>query len=269
MFNYLKTTIEPAFRMEEDDGGLPPSAVDLLDPIDESAGSEETETTESEETPTPAAGGFNFDYEKLAAAVKSGLPQPVAEQKQITAEEAAKLLNFWEPGDEWFQQFGNMETQKQAVLAMRDGLARQFVTIMQHMLQDHGTTLRGEFDPIRNYVTEQQVQQRETRFNTAYPQLANPALSPVIGAVINQLAQTGALKGKPEAEQFKAIAAGVEAVIKTQNPAFVLTKPAAKGGTKPGHAIPVTTPGGGGSGGGGRGGAQPTSTKTKAVSLLG
>lgn len=263
----LKTTIEPQFRMEEDDGGIS-AAVDLLDPIDESGGDGGGDPEPELASAPSATPAFNFDYDKLAASVASAV-QPRAAEKQITAEEAAKLLNFWEPGDDWFQQFDNLDTRRAAVVSMRDGLARQFVTIMQHMLQDHGQTIRGEFDPVRSFVLQQQGEQRAARFNTSYPQLANEAMSPIIDAVIGALVKDPAFKQKPEAEQFKAIAAGVEAVIKSQNPAFVLNKPAGNGAKKPGHAIPVTSPGGGGGGAGGGKATASGTTKPKAVTLLG
>ena len=101
-----------------------------------------TETpTQADVSPTPAptpAGGF--DAKELAKQfgeqLKGILPaqQAAAPRPELTPEQAKKLLNVWEPDDNFLQEFSNLETQKVAFAKMRDGMTKQMLTIVQSLM---------------------------------------------------------------------------------------------------------------------------------------
>lgn len=207
--------------------------------------------------PTPAAGGF--DAEKFAKTFADSIA-PVLQKgaepaaPKMTPEEARKLLNTWEPDDDWYAKFGNLETQKDAVAMMRDALIRQADTLAQFRMNDALEKLRGEFMPHIQAMQQWADQQRDDRFVTKYPQLGDEKLRPLVIAVSEDLARQGK-KFNSEAEAFAALANGVESVIKVNNPDFKLTEASSNGGGQsqsgqPSRSLPVTSPGA--SGGTGR-----------------
>jgi len=255
------------FFDEGDEGGASPAAALLDTPtLDKPEGN-----VEPEPKLEPKAA---FDYKALAAAnaeaFKAAGFAPAAPkvepQKQLTPEEAKKLLNVWEPDDAFLQEFGNLETQKAAIAKMRDNFIRQADTVAQLRMQEMQQQLEVRYAPLQNYVTEQEAVARETRFNTQFPDLAKPELRPLLTSIVQGLAAQGALDPKDETKTFKTIATAVEAVIKQTNPNFKLS-PASAGG-KPnnnGNALRATTSGSGGGGGG----KAPASDKPLGVRLLG
>lgn len=245
-----------------------PTAVDLLqdDPQDT--------TTES----TPKVEAPEFDYSKLGkefgAAIAEHLgpvkadPQP----KELTPEEVRKMLNIWEPDDSFMQQFGNLETQKDALLKLRDGLARQMFTINERrtkeIVDEVKTQFEKEYAPLREQFSAYQQREQESRFSETYPELAKPTLKPLLAAVADQLRLAGK-KFDSEGAAFAAIAAGAEAVIREHNPTFKLSSPAGGGKSKTNgnpNAQPVTSHGAGR--GGGNSAAAAATGRPKAVSLL-
>jgi hypothetical protein len=118
----------------------------------------------------------------------------------------------------------------------------------------------------------QEARAGESRFRNKFPELAHDNMRPLLFAVSqNLLAQN--LPFRSEEELFSAIAAGVEAVIRVNNPEFKLGGNGAGAGAPvrqqhygrpPAGGIPVTTPGSGGVSGG-RGGAGPPKPRGLAV----
>lgn len=170
------------------------------------------------------------------------------EAPPMTREEAAKLLNVWNPDDAWYASYDNLESRKVAVEQMRDGLIRQADTIAQLRMQEELTKLREEYAPKLSMIEEHANQQREARFHGAFPQLKNPGLQPLISAVTENLVKEGKTFTS-ESEMFKAVANGVAAVIKVTNPDFNIEETAGESPANIGrqnNSIPVTTPGAGG-----------------------
>lgn len=206
------------------------------------------------EPKAPAEGGFDASkFAKEFGATLSETLKPVIEKASpeppMTPEEARRLLNVWEPDENWFKNYDNLETRADAVTQMRDALIKQADTLAQMRMREMVDALREEIMPGLQSVSEAANQQREERFGSAYPQLANEAMRPLIRAIAQDMVDNGKTF-KSEGELFKALAGGVEAVIKVNNPDFKLEaakdgqfqKPADRGGRN----IPVTTPGGGG-----------------------
>jgi len=265
-----------------DDGSGGGSAVDFLGPVDLDGDTivaddipvgspQSNEAPKAPPAATVDAAALAKEFGQVLGQFQQQQPkaQPQA-QAPLDPKEAARLLNVWEPDDTFIQQFGNIETQKQAFAAMRDHLIRQADTIAQVRLQQMQQQWEERFTPVQQLIEQRHAAETEGRFHSSYPELANPALRPVIGTVVQQLQATGKFPTN-ESDAFKAIASNVEAILQVGNPTFKLgasapaqtkTQPRVRGG-----GIPVTTPGsGGGAGGGGNGGA--ASAGPKAVSLF-
>lgn len=257
------------FLAPPDDAGGGSPVADLLD-----AGPEpEVVAPVAEPAPAPAptidAVSFAKEFATHIAGVLPKAPaEPVA--KPLTPEEAKKLLNVWEPDDAFVTEFGNMDTQKAAFAKMRDAFIRQSDTITQVRLQEQQRAMEAKYEPVLQYMRQQEESAREARFGTAFPEVAKPELRPLIAAVAADLSRQGKTFAD-ESSLFKALASGVEAVIKVNNPEFKLTAASAaqpkKSGSNP-NAIPVTTPGSGGGGGNAPKGAA-SGKGNRALAILG
>lgn len=172
-------------------------------------------------------------------------------EKELTEAEARTLLNFWDPDENWYKEFDNLETRSKAIGSMRDGIVRHIDTINQLRVKEAIDKLREEFGPQLKAASEVSENQQHERLGKAYPDLVKPELAPLVNAITEDLKKQGK-KYANEGEFFKALAGGVEAVIKVNNPDFKLaTNNGSQEDTK-GRSdgeIPVTTPGSGGGAG--------------------
>lgn len=195
-------------------------------------------------------------------------PQPPP-RKEISVEEAKKLLNVWEPTKDWLARYDNLETRDQALAEQRDGFIKQAYTIMQYRINELQDQMERRYAPVMEHMVQQQAQAGEQRFGQVYPQLNKRELRPLLFSVAQSLLANGT-RWNTEAEMFHHLAKGVEAVIKVSNPQFSLdgngSGAAPLGKTKTGHApggIPAMTPGSGG--GGGAKGAGPPKPRGLAI----
>ena len=201
--------------------------------------------------------------QELGSVIKQSMPQP--EKPKMTPEEAKQLLRVWEPTDDFLEEFGNIEKQKDAFIKMRDGLIRQADTIVQMRLQELHQQVQTQLEPALSYVEQQRVEVAMNKFNSKYPALADPKVRPVMDAVATKLQGQ---KFSSQDEMFDALAKGVEATIKQFNPGFTLGDQQKQKAQTSSGGIAVTSPGGGG-GGGGQGSASTSSKGNKALSILG
>ena len=179
-------------------------------------------------------------------------------QRQMTVEEAERLLNVWKPTKEWLAKYDNLESREQAIAEMRDGVIRHSDTITQYRLREMMERMQQVYGPVVEHMQMEQARAGENRFKEAYPELAQEGVRPLLYAVSQNLLGQG-VQFRSEREMFQAIASGVEAVIKVSNPEFKLNggngggTPATATKRKQGPAavggIPVTTPGSGGGAG--------------------
>lgn len=176
-------------------------------------------------------------------------------QQPLTPEQIAKYqkdLNFMEFDDAFLKEFGDIATQKQAFVKLRDGMGKQFITIVNHLLAERDKTFEAKLSPVQKMIEERTLAERESRFHAKYPILAAPAVQPMVQGAIAHLNASGAFAGKTEAEAFEILGKFIEDSQKTFNPNFSLgTAQAASSGTRTGNAIPVTSSGSGGTGVGG------------------
>lgn len=217
-----------------------------------SSSPEGAETTEA----APVKPSGEFDASKFAKEFGDTLSstlKPILErtqpEKEMSQEEARKLLNYWDPDENWYKSFDNLETRNEAIGQMRDALVKQADTLAQFRMREMIDALREEIMPGLKTVSETANAQREERFNTQFPQLAKPELKPLIKSIAQDFVDNKKTF-KSEGELFKALANGVEAVFKVSNPDFKL-ETTNNGGDQQsadrgGRQLPVTTPGGGG-----------------------
>lgn len=242
-------------------------------------GEGDAERSEARETDSPEIKSQSaaFDPKEFAKEFSSAFTnefvsktQKEPEQKQISPEEAKKLLNVWEPDDNYFQRFGNMDTQKAAFLEMRDGLIKQMDTIMQARQYQMDQQWKQQFEPVQQMLTQRQHQEQIDKFEKAYPSLAKPSLSDVRTTIGQRLQASGAFKDKTEPEAFKILAEAMASVAKEFDPNFSLETSASNNSktSRNGNSITPSSLGSQGGGSGGGGNSDSGFKQPKAVSFL-
>lgn len=207
----------------------------------------------------PAQAAPVVDAKAFASELVQGL-RPQEQPKQMSPEEARKLLNVFEFDDSFFEEFSSLDKQKAAFERLRDGLIRQADTIAQIRMQELREGLMSEMSPALSYVQQQRVESRQRAFEKAHPELAKPEYQNVLNAAAQGLLGQNF---KSDAEMFKALAESATQLIKSANPNFEVGGEA----PRPSSSIPVTSPGGGGGGGFRTTPAQ--NTKSNALAILG
>jgi hypothetical protein len=228
--------------------------------------------------PTPPSGGeARVDARELAHEFGNVIGQHFQQQPkaepQMSVEEAKRLLNVWEPTQEWLGKYDNLESRIPALVDMRDGFIRQADTIAQYRMNEMMQRMQQTYAPVVQHMQAQEAKAGEWRFKESFPELAHDNMRPLLYAVSQNLLAQG-IPFRSEGELFSAIASGVEAVIKVNNPEFKLGANGAEAqgapvkqqhyGRPQAGGIPVTTPGSGGVSGG-RGGAGPPKPRGLAV----
>lgn len=249
------------FAPEGGEGGA--SLMDQMGPLGDEASPEPTPAPEPVEGEVPLVEEVKtlaFDPNEFAKTFGASFAETTAKHTKVeqetrkpTAEEAKKLLQVWEPDDDFVKEFNNMETQKTALAKLRDYVTRQADTISQVRLNELKRELVAQFQPMVQAAHAAQADAVRTSFTSSYKELAAPALQPLMAAVVQQLQQEG-VTFKSQKEGFTEVAKRMEKVIQVHNPSFKLSAGTSVP-TKQSSGIPVTSPGAGGGGGtGGKGG---------------
>ena len=264
---------------------LPPVGGEPKDPNDgaddePSGSSADSEGGAAPVKPAAQPQQVTLDPTSFAAAIKAaGLGQfredvatvnKDAPNKPLTPEqiaEARKALNFWEPGDEFFTEFNNMETQKSAMQKMRDGLTQQFATMMQAYFQDQRGQILQQVNPALAFVQQHEERQRMDAFDGKYPDLSKQELRPLMNFAADQLRKQGKTYDSQDA-LFDDVAKGMAAIIQTQNPDFKLSAGSSPAKNKPNPNAIKPAPSGGGGGGGGNANTEAGSGVPLAVKFL-
>jgi hypothetical protein len=268
------------FLQEADDGGAggggeeESQGMSVFEGDTSAPPSREPDSGGREAPPTRAEPSATVDARQLAHEFGSVIGQHFQPpQKEMSVEEAKRLLNVWEPTPEWMAKFDNLETRTPALAELRDGLIKHADTIAQYRMREMMDGMQKTYAPVLHYMQTQEARAGEWRFKQAFPTLAHDNMRPLLFAVSQNLLQQG-VPFRSEDELFTAIANGVEAVIKVNNPEFSLGngsgspapvqhkqgRPTATAGS-----IPVTTPGSGGGGGSARSGQGPPRPRGLAI----
>lgn len=189
--------------------------------------------------------------------VKSTSPAPAAPAAAPapTAEEVDKMLQRWKPNkEEFMKKFSTPETAWDALMEMREGMARESATAANYIVQLALQDLRPVIEPLSNHVQSQTVKQWRDDFYTKYPTLKDH------GELLNLVATAKQAAGwKPTTREagFAEIAADVAKVLKAQKPDFTLdassTTQETTTKTKETIMPKMSTTSGGGQGGAGGG----------------
>ena len=95
------------------------------------------EPEKAEPPQTPESGPSFVDASQLAEKFGHVIGQHFQPPpKEMTVQEAKRLLNVWEPTPEWEARYDNIETRAQAIAEQRDGLIRQADTIMRYRMNE-------------------------------------------------------------------------------------------------------------------------------------
>lgn len=239
------------FFFEEDAGGGG-GASEFFEPL-ETPTEETTSQVQTETKPVEVKQAPTVDAKALAAEFGSVLAerdksQQAAKAPPMSEADIKKALKVWEPDDQFVTEFGNLETQKAAFSKLRDGLIQQADTIMQARLYEMQQNFNKQFQPMQQYLSQQETKAREEQFYTQYKALDKPSVRQNLPAIAQRLASEGAFQGKSVPESFAVLAKGVEAVIKEFNPEFTIDSSANQTTVRTSNAIRPTSSGSGGGG---------------------
>lgn len=118
--------------------------------------------------PTPPSPAFPT-AEQITASVREGLrqSQTTAPQapREYTKEELDQLFNVWNPSPELVQRvLAGGEDAVKAFVELRDGLSRQFGTLLQYQLELARRDLVTQMDPALKFVAEAAAQRDRDEF---------------------------------------------------------------------------------------------------------
>jgi hypothetical protein len=155
-----------------------------------------------------------------------------------------------------------VERKKKSFAAMQQGLVRQAVVGARNLHTIDFEKFKGEFQPIKEYITKAEQRDAQKSFAEAYPALADKKFEKIVNLTAKTLQRD---KFQSEAEYFKALADGAAETIeaatgqKIDVGAKTTTQETAKkpAGTTP--KLPRTSVGSQGGTGGGSAGTSKSS----------
>lgn len=155
--------------------------------------------------------------EQITASVREGLRQsaPPAEPKQYSPEELDKLFNVWQPTNELMERIRNGgEDGLRAFVELRDGLSKQFGTLLQYQLELARRELVSQMDPALKYVAEAAAKADRDDFFGQNEDLKDHEL--LTQTVFNALKAEG-YQAPDKATAFKTLADRTRALIPTSS----------------------------------------------------
>ena len=191
-----------------------------------SGGGQEQPPTREQQPPTapqfPTA-------EQITASVREGLRQSqtpaVAPQKEYTPEELDKLFNVYTPTPEVLAQLlQGGEGALQAFIAIREGLQKQFGTLLQYQLELARRDLTGAMDPALKFVADAAAKADRDDFFSQHEDLRDYEL--LTQTVFNALKAEG-YQAPDKATAFKTLADRTRALLPTAGGNGSGTRPSA------------------------------------------
>jgi len=203
--------------------------------------------SDPEPAPVPAP-TVQLTAADIAAAVAAAIPQqqPVAPAPapKMSQEEINKLLKKPEIDDAFLEKFGNITTQKEALLDFAERVAAHAEARAQLHTYGELQRLQAQFAPSLKAAEELAAKQREDAFYREYADLDKPELRQVVNALAPTILSSKKFASQKEA--FESVAKGVERLIQSTTPTFKLNAKGAKT-TNP-NALPTQSAGTGGGG---------------------
>jgi len=216
--------------------------------FEETPSSQETQTqeTQTQETERP-----QLTPEQITASVREGFrqAQPAAPEKQWTQAELDAAFNVWQPDQALVDQIvGGGEGALKALVAMREGLSKQFGTLLQYSIEVAKKEMLGQVAPAMTFAQEQAAaKDREAFF------AENEDLKPfeaLTQTVFNALKAEGYKAATPE-EAFKTLADRTRVLIPTNSNGAGATQSGGVRTTTPTQKRPASLSSGSQAGGGG------------------
>lgn len=207
--------------------------------------------------PTPPAAPAQPQFptpEQITASVREGLrqsqPAATTPPREYTKEELDSLFNVWQPTPELVQQIlAGGEDGLKAFVALRDGLSRQFGTLLQYQLELQRRDLVTTMDPALKFVAEAAAAKDRETFFEQHPDLKDYEL--LTQTVFNALKAEGYVAPDvPTA--YKTLADRTRALLPTGgNGSGTPPSGSARTTTRPSERRPASLSTGGQAGGGG------------------
>lgn len=157
--------------------------------------------------------------EAMKKAGLGGQPAAAAAQpeRQLSQEDLDRAFQTWHPTPELLTQItAGGENGLKALMAMRDGLVRQAVTmaslIVQDRMQKYQDEFRPQFEPVLSYVNEARVAQMYKEFYEENKDLTQ--YDAVVRAAVDQM-KSEKLQFATKKEGFKTLADRTRAILKS------------------------------------------------------
>lgn len=201
--------------------------------------------TPAQQFPTP---------EQITASVREGLRQSAAAAPQApreySKEELDQLFNVWNPTPELVQRIlAGGEDGLKAFVELRDGLSRQFGTLLQYQLELARRDLVTQMDPALKFVAEAAAQRDRDEFFNQNPDLKEFEL--LTQTVFNALKAEGYV-APDVATAYKTLADRTRALLPTGgNGSGVAPSGGTRTTTRPAERRPASLSSGGQASGGG------------------
>lgn len=232
----------------------------------------QTSGTDATTTTQPSAGGDDLKaaLAELTRGVQSLAQPKQQEPAQLTPEQRAQLFAVYSPDEEFKRHFLGLDETvdpkiSEAKLAqfakMQEGLVKQAVVTARHLLMRELAPQFEQLNPIREYVSQQEAKERQSRFYEKYETLKSPQYQKVVNAIAPTLA---AKEFKDEDEFFKALAEGAAEHIRGLIPEFSLESKQQK---PAGQTLRLPRTSVGGTGGAGAGGSSKQASDDDVDSL--
>lgn len=207
--------------------------------------------TTTQETTTQEPAKPTLSAEDITGAIREGFraTQPPVPEKQWTQEELDAAFNVWKPTQELVERIrAGGEDGLKAMLEMREGLSKQFGTLLQYSIEVAKKEMLGQVGPALTYAQEQAAaKDREAFF------AENEDLKPyeaLTQTVFNALKAEG-YKAKTQEEAFKTLADRTRALLPTNGNGAGAGQPSGARTTTPTQKRPASLSSGSQAGGGG------------------
>jgi hypothetical protein len=173
-----------------------------------------------EQTPAPAGESKQPTFptaEQITASVREGLRQSqepgAGPPKQYTPEELDRLFNVYQPTPEVIQRLiAGGEDALKAFVEIREGLGRQFGTLLQYQLELAKRELVSQMDPALRYVADAAAKADRDDFFSQHEDLKEHEL--LTQTVFNALKAEGYV-APDKATAFKTLADRTRALLPT------------------------------------------------------
>lgn len=244
----LSATVAETFGSEAEE----PSSGEPTPQTPPSTGQEQPSTSRAGEPASPAP---SFPTpEQITASVREGLRQSQGAQpatpREYTPEELDRLFDVWQPTPELVQQIlAGGDDGIKAFIALRDGLSKQFGTLLQYQLELARRDLVTKMDPALKFVAEAAAQKDRDEFFSQNPDLKD--YEQLTQTVFNALKQEGYV-APDVATAYKTLADRTRALLPTGgNGSGTAPSGGSRTRTSPTERRPASLSSGGQAGGGG------------------